>query len=285
MYGVSFILFMLLVVTTRFSYSQTQPTHFIFSHGLGGGAEQVYWYKPGNPAHWFILDNHTHTFDFPEMRYQVVNGKRLPLPMDEAKVNLAQEADIHALKQAYQQVLKSSTSSGIVLMGVSRGAAVTITFTALEQPKHIQALILEAPFDSLEHIVEYLKAQYAHNNTSMQEAIELQWHFAAYNKHGIKPIDVIDKLDKNLPVLFIHSKQDKLISLESCRNLYTKLKKSGRTQVYLLELDHGEHANYQSGKDAFKYQATVHAFYKRYGITHNEQLALQGHIFLDAAQP
>ena len=251
-------------------------TRFIFAHGLGGDDEQITWYKSGNNTSWSILPATSISFNFPEAEFKHVQGKRIKLPLDNNKVNLAQEGDIQALTAIYKQVKQESPESKIVLMGMSRGASAIITFVATQQPTGIKALVLEAPFDTLETILTQLKKKYEHASAAEQAAIARQWNFPNYNKQGIKPINVVNKINKHIPILLIHSRQDTLIPFESSKALYTKLRQSGHKHVYLLELYYGEHARYQFSKSALTYQQVVNAFYKKYGIPHDPELARKG---------
>jgi pimeloyl-ACP methyl ester carboxylesterase len=251
-------------------------THFIFAHGLGGDDEQVQLYKSGKRTQLSLVPDNCVTFNFPDAEFKGVGKKRIKLPLDNNKVTLAQEGDIQALNAIYKQVRQETPDSPIVLVGMSRGAATIVTFAATEQPQSIKALILEAPFDSLEQIIAQLKKKYAHASQATKDAVARAWHFPNYKKNGIKPITVIDKIDKNIPVLLIHSQQDTLIPVSSSRILYNRLKATGHTHVYLLELPYGEHAQYQLGKSAASYTQVVHAFYKKYGIPYDPELARKG---------
>lgn len=251
-------------------------TRFIFAHGLGGDDEQVNWYKSGATTQLSLVPTDCVTFNFPDAEFKISGNRRIKLPLDNTKVTLAQEDDIQALNTVYKQVRQETPTSKIVLVGMSRGAATIITFVATEQPKYIKALILEAPFDTVERIMTQLKKKYAHAPQATREAVFNFWRFPKYKKQGIKPLTVIDKIDKNIPVLLIHSRQDTLIPIASSRTLYKKLKATGHKHVHLLELPYGEHAQYQLGKSAAQYTQVVHAFYKKYDIPHDSALARKG---------
>lgn len=239
-------------------------TGFIFAHGLGGDKEQVRYYTKHNG--WYILSDPVYSFNFPE----VLSFGRI----DTNKVSMAQEDDIKALEKAYNEFFKDyQHCKYVVPMGISRGASAIITYLATKQPKNVKAAVLEAPFDTLEALIEH----YTHSYLPHQkEELSLVWSFPLYKKDGIKPLDVVDKIDKNIPLLLIHSLTDQVIPAESSRRLYQKLKESGHKDVYLLILPEGTHANYQHGKFASLYQSVVHAFFKKYGIAHDPSLALKG---------
>jgi len=77
--------------------------------------------------------------------------------------------------------------------------------------------------------------------------------------------------------------EDNVVPCSSSINVYKKLIKSGHPQVSLLILDHGQHAKILSGKDGYKYQAVVHAFYKKHNLPYDASIAEIGESFLNAA--
>jgi hypothetical protein len=109
--------------------------------------------------------------------------------------------------------------------------------------------------------------------------------FKKYSRYGIRPIDVLDDVSHELPILIICSKEDQLVPYHSSVALYQKLVQSGHTHVYLLRLEHGKHAKLLSGNDGEKYRAVVHAFYKKYNLDHNEIYAAKGEFLLSKCQP
>ena len=86
----------------------------------------------------------------------------------------------------------------------------------------------------------------------------------------------------NVPVLFITSKKDTRVPAHSTKNLCTALCNAGYQDIYLLELENSHHSGYMKDpQDAAKYQSVVHAFYKKYGLSHNIEYAQQGITLLE----
>ncbi len=260
-----------------------QTVGFLFAHGLGGNKNNKYWYQPGNPLNWAILDAHASSFDFPE-----VHNK------DPKVVNLAQEGDIQALAQAHRELShRKDHPDSLVLMGLSRGASTIITYAGSQLHANasllpVKALILESPFDSVEEVIDYwLKPRYSHNSSPSQSVITPCYYsmFPGYNKHGIKPIQAIASIDRNMPLLLTCSKNDGLTPDKSSLALYAEAKKTGHPHCYILVLEDGKHAHYQQGKSSRKYLTTVHAFYERYDLPHDKQLAHEGRPHLALCQP
>lgn len=286
----------ILLITVAFFLSQnlliakTENLAFLLSHGLGGDKNQLAWYKKNNKINWHILPDPSYSFDFPEAQSDPEGlDSRINTAKTE-KIFLAQGPDLKALEDAHNSLTFDANLKidNVVLFGVSRGAAAVINY-ASSNPSKIKALVLEAPFDCVENIIDFWLKQryigYMPGSSFIGNYVHRNFIHNRYDKNGIKPNNSVTKINKNLPIIFIHSKEDKLIPIDCSRNLYNMLKKAGFKHVYLLELDYGEHANYQFGYDAKKYQATVHAFYKKYGINCDDKLANQGKKFLSYCQP
>lgn len=251
-------------------------TVFIFNHGLLGNKDQIKFYKMPNEMNWEILGQRSISFDFPDV---LPDGK-----LNLGNVNLGQDKDLEALDKVYKSCLEDETVDKIVLVGLSRGAAAAINYSS-RHPEKLAALILESPFDSIEKVIEY-RLQQKHVNwipglKFIVHKYISKLYYKGYDEKGIQPINAVKSLPKDLPILFIHSKKDTLVSVNSSRRLYRRLRTSGHKHVYLFELNHGEHAKYQFSADAKNYQAITHAFYKRYEIEHNQELADLGEQLLD----
>lgn len=248
-----FSIFLLLHSTKN----MTEKIGFLFSHGYGSNKEQIGWYAPGNVLKWSILQKPYYSFDFPEVGpYGTII---------QSKVALAQTADIESLSNACIKVKEQNNLDLLVLVGVSRGAATSINYLCIKGAQLIKAAVLECPF-----------ARYS--------SIEHLFSPAAKIINPLDPYTLITSSALTIPILLVHSQKDTLIPIKDSRELYAALKKSGNKDVYLLELTQGAHANCQSGSEGRKYEACVHAFYKKYGIPHDATLASQGTKYLEQAQ-
>lgn len=253
-------------------------TIFIFNHGLESNKDQIRYYKLPNKLNWHILGEKAISFNFPDVN---PDGS-----FNAENSNLAQDEDLKSLDLVYKSCLKDKSIDKIVLVGVSRGAAAALNYSA-RHPKRLAALVLESPFDCVENVIKYLLDQ---KYVGWLPGLKHVFHdfvkkmYKKYDKNGIQPIDLVKNLPKDLPVIFIHSKKDKLISIKSVRRLYKKLKLAGNKHSYMLELNEGEHGAYQLYSDANNYQAAVHAFLKKYNIEHKPDLALLGERLLENFQ-
>ena len=109
--------------------------------------------------------------------------------------------------------------------------------------------------------------------------------FTSLNMNGPFPIDLVDQIDKNLPILMVHSRSDQVIPTNSSRKLYVKLLQSGHNNIYLLELARGDHGKLMQGMEAEIYQNCVHAFLQKYNLPHCDEFAQRGRSLLATCQP
>lgn len=197
---------------------------------------------------------------------------------------LGQENEIELLDRNYRQLCASSScENGLVLMGVSRGAAAVANFVALKQPEKVRALILEAPFDNAIKLARNMLKK-----VPCGESLAPYFLGAAFPWHkqtgGIHPENVISSIPVTMPILLISSKEDATVPASSVMSLFSILKKSGHTEVYLLVTEHGAHAKVLWGPDGEQYQTVTHAFLARYGLPHDAVLAERGAALLDACK-
>lgn len=248
-----FILLSLVSVTIAQQTNQ-RPLIFIFAHGLGGNASQVNWYNGIYEKSFNIVGSQCISFDFPDV-------------IDATKINLAQEVDIEALHQICQNYIATHE---IVLVGLSRGASTIINY-ASKYPESLKALVVEAPFASIQSVINnrlrQLHINWIPGMQSFAHTFVSRYMFPGYKKDGIHPIDSIKKIAAYIPILFIHSKKDQLINCDDSSHLYRLRRECGCTNAYYVELKHCKHAMYQADKrDITRYYEAVDCFYQQCGI-------------------
>jgi pimeloyl-ACP methyl ester carboxylesterase len=273
----------------------------IFAHGVMGNKYNVLWYAPpGTPSGWHIIETPYHAFDFPD-----VPNSRKGVPII-SNLNIGQDLDIKTLTENVQKIIATRCTEpedGIILFGYSRGAITIFNFLSLlsMQPNNlyytiisltpaerahirhcIKAVILEAPINNPQ---EFAESMHKLLSTSTSWALwaaswvpgkhRLFQSLSSYDPLGIHPISVYQDVDKNIPILFVHSKNDEINAIEGSRYLFDRLKSTNH-KVYFLKLNDGKHVKYNIGKSAEEYQTGVHAFYKHLGLPHDEKLATAG---------
>lgn len=248
---------------------KTNYITYLFAHGAFDNGTQAKKYTP-------LMPGETSSFHFPEankMQYMPKGLlKRLRFLKSLRKVNklwrgnLAQTKDIATIHRACGKIKGSK-----VLTGMSRGAATIVSYLALRQEDpSIKAAVLESPFAQQSDTGSYplLKA--------------LFWR---YKKREATPLDLLDQVDKNIPMFFVCSKKDQRVPAKSTIHLYKKRRETAPDNTYLLVLPEGKHSKLVKGKHKEVYHAAVHAFYEKHDLPHDAKLAENGSSILEQCQP
>lgn len=261
---------------------QPSATFFVFCHSLNSNAKQAKYYTRSLPdeSHrpWFILNHSVVSFDFPDTDLN-------PRKSNRNKTTLGQASELRAIDHVVREITAQSCKnrSG-VMVGVSRGAVASINYCALYKPQHIKALILESPFDHIDNAI----AQRVQNSycswipgiNKVGSAI-FPYLYPKHQKKGPQPINIITELPKDLPILLVHSKQDKVTPVACSYRLINILKQAGHQHVYFLEFEQGAHAKLHLSDNAQLYQEVAHAFLAKYGFAHDPELATAGKASLE----
>jgi len=203
---------------------------------------------------------------------------------------LGQSRDIERFSYACDRTFERVPDcNGIVLVGISRGSATILNYAAVNKDTPIKAIIAEASFDTLKSVVKHLLKRFHVSWVPFSRKIGMKIadnQFQNLNVRGLFPIDIVANIDKNIPILLVHSRKDAVVPLASSRVLYIRLRTSGHKHVYLLELPLGNHGKLmQSGSNKL-YQNVVHAFYKKHKLPHNKDCADKAeHILLAQCKP
>lgn len=256
--------------------SDTQPTITLFSHGILDTGKQVLNYTGTKKGSHAIITTLYATFNYPDAPYKFWN------------LSFGQAPDVKAFAQAYEKVTQQFPDHQYVLMGMSRGASVILSYMALHQPKNVKALVLESPFDTVpavldaaaDHVPDLIKYQ----TTRTLAADIIRTMARKHDPSAAQPIDLVEKIPTDIPVLLISSQEDKLVPAQLTANIYQKLKDTGHTHTYLLRLSKGKHSQLLNSADGLKYAQVVHAFYKKYGIPYDPVLAEQGEEFMSSCR-
>ena len=264
---------------------------YFFAHGLANNYKQAYSYTKTaiikrkeviNDR--YILNSPLVTFNFPDAQGLFAKIFRINF----TQTSFAQDNELEATLQAYSTI---NDPQGTVVMGVSRGAAVATVFTSMicstaakMTVAPIRALILESPFDSiLDALNDKIKKAWLRSL-----ALSLVKHhlpFFKYDSNGKQPIDTAALISPDLPILLVCSLEDTTVMASSTKRLYTRLRSAGHKHVYLLILNTGAHAKLLPGPEGQTYHTVVHAFYKRYGLPHEQASAELGLARFAQCQP
>jgi len=236
----------------------------IFAHGFGANGRQAKYYE-----RW--LKTALKTFNFPDAQSGDFNPR---------ETSLGQDNEIEALVAACAKYSNHEK----ILIGVSRGASTIINSLGLHKIPDVKAAILESPFDHVQSVASNFIPKLFRFLPGIRSIAHWGTFFVCrkYKRNGVQSINVVDDIPKDLPILFICSQTDKLIPCESTKRLYAKLREAGHENVHILVLEQGRHANLLREE---LYSWVVHAFYKKYDLPHNEQLAHEGSFHFSQCQP
>jgi len=256
------------------STNSASQENYLFAHGIAETHEQAFWYTKGKSSLPYLINGRLFTYDYPDAikRFWRVNF---------TKTGLGQHNEIMGLKSAYDQTISTldtsdSKNKDLILVGMSRGATSILNFMGLYKPNRIKAIVAESPFDSTHTIAKNILHKYYLDTIPGMQTIAhkaISTVFWRHNTNGAQAINLVTSIDKKLPILLICSEQDALVPAESTIALYEKLKATGHTKVHLFVAENGRHGRILHSADGSKYQQAVHAFYKKYGLSHDAKLA------------
>lgn len=245
---------------------QESPYIFIFCHGFGADCTQAYLYgiDDNNP----IIPDSIITFDFADSEitdYCCFCG----FPNREHAC-IAQTKDLSTLHEIIEQVRKNYPERKIILYGVSRGASTIINYLGSKQftPfEKIAAAILESPFSHVKNVIKNITSPLGLIPccTTLNYA-GFRCLFPNHKSEGQHPVELVMDTPNNIPVTFIASKKDRLISYKDTLKLYATMFFNEHPQASFLLLDHGAHAKILYDKDGNKYKYFIQEFYKQYQL-------------------
>lgn len=256
---------------------------YLFAHGLRSDQAQGLELFSNHYTNRWIIQQPFVLFDFPDAHPKKGRAR-------DKYVNLGQWQDIERMERAYTYAKKKVPEcEGIILTGISRGAATCLNFAATcKKISKVRAIVVESPFDTLKTVVKHLLKRYKLKwmpfSTSMGMQIANN-KFEHLDPKGLFPIDLVKFIPHDIPILLVGTPSDDVVPMKSVRAIYTALRRAGHADVYLLELPSGQHGRLIQGSSGYRYTNCVHAFYQLYDLPHDEQLATLGQEILAQCQP
>ena len=248
---------------------------YLFAHGLGAKQNQSKLVSP-------LMKGKVVDFNFPDAKNDNDGYYK-------EQVNLGQDVDIDRLNLVYNIIVEQYPEASIVLVALSRGSVTAINFMAKYKPEKIKAVVLESPFDTYKSIIEHLlKRHYVSWVPGLKKAgcYIFEKIFPKFDPKGVLPKDQAKNFPKDVPVMFIHSKEDELIPIESSERLYYEAQGAGNKNTYLIKLSSGRHAHLlQESAEREDYINAVHAFYQQHDLPHDNERASKGLDLLKKNQP
>jgi hypothetical protein len=226
---------------------QEQKTHILIVPGQNGmGGQNVTTVLPYFKQH-------------PQQAHNVETPLKLP--------DFGQSKCQNYLKDKINELKKDNIlhdNDALIIHGSSQGTATTINFTA-HNPNNIKALILESVLltgnSAIFHTVD---------NVMMPEEYDLPESsyyvlpytakvvYPSYAPTGEQPINNIDKLPTDLPIIILHDDQDFQLNFKDAQALYaylTNIKKNKNVYLFTYKTEKGRHINLLQAYDIEKISA------------------------------
>lgn len=249
-----------------------QPTT-IFCHGIIDNQNQIHKYKE-------FIENPQQTFDFPDAQIPTLwdlnslifnTCSMFGKTVNREKMYMGYGPDEQTLKD------QITDDDSYILFGFSRGGTAVINYLAHNDADNIKAVILNAtPADTIQAIDDFQKSigyTFAPNRLDQERIFNTLFPAYPVGSPAIK--DIVSHIkDKNLPILIVHSKTDKVVNVTAAWQLYIACKQAGFHNVYLCELESGEHKAYPQSPDKLHFLQSIHSFYKKYHFDYNTQYAV-----------
>jgi hypothetical protein len=171
-----------------------------------------------------------------------------------SQISIGQECDMQSHRKKYDSWLaEKDKTDGLILWGVSRGTAATFCAFANERYPEVKLVVLEGAIDSIQHVLPNLVANFIptqflsrHITSAITSGFSFfkTRNFMQYDPQGPSPLKSVSSFPEGIPVVFISSKKDKIVSWENTERIAKKLAEKGKNDVYLLTLQHSEHPSY-----------------------------------------
>lgn len=211
-----------------------------------------------------------------------------------SNVSIGQETDMQSHRKKYERWLaKNDKTNGLILWGVSRGTAATFCAFAKEKYPEVKLVVLEGAIDSVQDVIpkrvsHLFKSEYISNKVT--SAINTgfsffnKWNLMKYDPNGPSPVKSVAEFPEGVPVVFITSKVDTVVTCGNTEKIAQALADKGKNDVYLLKLERSSHPNYMFDDpvDRNCYETFIHAIYKKYNLKHDPELAIQGDSLINA---
>jgi dienelactone hydrolase len=197
-------------------------------------------------------------------------------------LNIGQSHDVHYLKTAWEEVLRTNPDAKIVAIGDCRGSKTLLEF-ATQKPNNLKAMVLMAPFISLHELACHIAQNYVPlpYSDKILHAL-MRYGLPNVNLEHDNLAERLPLIDPKLPIFIAHRLGDTLISYNDIQLLVKALHKNGNA-VYLLEITDTSAAHSRLSHLP-ELQQALNAFYAKYQLPHNSTLAKEGKELLEKAQ-
>lgn len=203
-----------------------------------------------------------------------------------ADADLGQERCIGDLERQLDNDQKFQKSKKVIVIGTSQGAATwlnAIALMTLDQQEKIAAIILEAPLADANEAI--MQSTLKKPGVAYLPLVRLWSPWIAklyhpfYNPYGVQAIASVKQIAEHIPIIVLHNKKDRRISVNSARRLVREFlmhRNSMLNNVYYIETDiaaqYGDsHINFL--REDAQAQAAFHAICKKLGLPYDKKQA------------
>lgn len=270
----------LLLSTLGFSYlyTQNEPFHGVYSHGFGDVPAKAGRYKT-------VLPSSYDACCYGDACWQLMLTKLYGRALNLWNSCIGQKKDVETLSRH----INGCKAERVIVVGESRGATTLLNLLASNSTdkQKIAGGIVDSPYDHMRNVIEHrLERLRLKNFIAIQTVENLLSRVCEYKIDGLQPINTVQDIPQDVPLLFICSRKDTEVPWTSSLALYKKLRERSHEKVHVLIFDEGKHGWLVEGHCKDIYRDVVHAFYKRYGLEYNEEYAKAGkQLFEQFCQP
>jgi len=168
---------------------------------------------------------------------------------------MGQTADVNCVQNAY---LKTPPNEKLVAFGVSRGVPSLINWYHTFGQK-VNGFIFEGGQSTIDNLAK-------HSNTYYYDIVKkLAPYVTSYDPNDLNVMENLLSLPKDVPILFIHSKNDTTVPYECGYEMYRILSNNGYDNVKFVTLKNANHNDYISNNlyDRMIYTEAVDEFIKK----------------------
>jgi predicted esterase len=176
------------------------------------------------------------------------------------RINLAQQEDVEDALATVRGLLNTQRHARLVIQGTSRGAAV-----ALQVAPRVPLLVLEAPFTTVEDVIEarfawplrWVVRAVLRTCTRYRAARNATWSPLAAAREFRHP---------KMPIVLVSSHADTIVPMDLTTRLAAALRTSGVAHVHEIKLSQSSHSSFSSEVDADRvdYVRELDALYGHY---------------------
>jgi len=253
-------------------------TTVLFGHGFGGDRNHVDQYVD----YGMLPECQTMPFDFPDSPRIFQNGNRLNL----ARSSVWQKNEIDVFENVYSGTKEEAKKDNgkIIVGGVSRGGSCALSGNF----EGADGIFAESPVAHMKDMIGDSLKQFAVGWVPFLGRIINKFFIhrfiGRYNPSGSQPINRVEDIPRETPVLISYTTQDQVVPPSSSVKLAERLYRSGHRNLYVWGTNTGQHGNIVYGRDGQNYRTVFRAFLRRCGALSPEYDSEEGNRMLENAR-